>query len=50
MIELTHAIAGYRERLANEGSDYSGKWVLIKPLGTDLSFTLSKLRQKRQPR
>ena len=38
MIELTHAIAVYRERLANEGSDYSGKWVLIKPPGDRFEF------------
>ena len=30
MIELTHAIAVYRKRLANGGPDYSGKWVLIQ--------------------
>ncbi len=38
MIELTHAIAVYRERLANEGSDYLGKWVLIKPPGDRSEF------------
>ena len=38
MIELTHAIAVYRKRLAKGGPNYSGKWVLIKPPGDRFEF------------